>query len=245
MKQESRENITEGSDEGFLSRWSRLKQDTREETAESADEERSQLAEQAAVDAAALEDDEVSLQGDEVSQLTDEDMPPLESLHEDSDYSGFMSPKVSDGLRRLALRKLFHSSSFNVLDGLNDYDEDFTSFAKLGDIVTCDMKFQAEQEEIKKAREALQAGSEAGDETSAETSAEAGANEEQDAQAADETGVEPSVADEQTLVDADAKSDSHIADSHDNVIDHEVEDDFDNEVENFLDEETDEKETAG
>ncbi|MGA0975180.1 MAG: hypothetical protein ACO3SI_07485, partial [Sedimenticolaceae bacterium] len=27
-------------------------------------------------------------------ELTDEDMPPLESLNEDSDYSGFMSSKV-------------------------------------------------------------------------------------------------------------------------------------------------------
>lgn len=241
MKQESRENITEGSDEGFLSRWSRLKQETREEPAESAQEEMSQLAEQAAVDAAALEDGEVSLQSDEVSQLTDEDMPPLESLTEDSDFSGFMSPKVSDGLRRLALRKLFHSSSFNVLDGLNDYDEDFTSFAKLGDIVTCDMKFQAEQEELKKAREALQADSE----TSAETSAEADLNEEQEVQAADETGVEPSVAEEQTLADGDTESDSHIADSHGDAIDNDVEDDFDDEVENFLDSETDEEEIAG
>lgn len=237
MKQESRENIAEGSDEGFLSRWSRLKQETREEPAESAEEGMSQLAEQTTVDAAALQGDGVSLPGDEVSLLTDEDMPPLESLHEDSDYSGFMSPKVSDGLRRLALRKLFHSSSFNVLDGLNDYDEDFTSFAKLGDIVTCDMKFQAEQEELKKAREALQADSE----TSAETSAEADLNEEQEVQAADETGVEPSVAEEQTLADGDTESDSHIADSHDNVI----EDDFDDDVENFLDGETDEEEIAG
>lgn len=240
MKQESRENITEGSDEGFLSRWSRLKQETREEPPESAQEEMSQLAEQAAVDAAALEDGEVSLQSDEVSQLTDEDMPPLESLTEDSDFSGFMSPKVSEGLRRLALRKLFHSSGFNVLDGLNDYDEDFTSFAKLGDIVTCDMKFQAEQEELKKAREALQADSE----TSAETSAEADLNEEQEVQAADETGVEPSVAEEQTLADGDTESDSHIADSHGDAIDNDVENDLDD-VENFLDSETDEEEIAG
>ena len=78
--------------------------------------------------------------------LTDEDMPPLDSLDEGSDYSGFLSPGVSEGLRRRALRKLFMSAVFNVPDGLDDYDEDFTSFQALGDIVTSDMKHQAEME---------------------------------------------------------------------------------------------------
>ena len=73
-------------------------------------------------------------------------MPPLDSLHEGSDYSGFLSPGVSEGLRRRALRKLFTSAVFNVPDGLDDYDEDFTSFPALGDIVTSDMKHQAEME---------------------------------------------------------------------------------------------------
>ena len=85
--------------------------------------------------------------------LTDEDMPPLESLDENSDYSGFLSQGVSEGLRRRALRKLFTSAVFNVPDGLDDYDDDFTSFAALGDIVTADMKHQAEVE-AERARQA-------------------------------------------------------------------------------------------
>lgn len=72
--------------------------------------------------------------------LTDADMPPLASLTEDADYSGFLSAGVSEGLRRLALRKLFHSKAFNVIDGLDDYAEDFTKFAKLGDVVTQEMR---------------------------------------------------------------------------------------------------------
>jgi hypothetical protein len=72
--------------------------------------------------------------------VTDADMPPLESLTEDADYSGFLSAGVSEGLRRLALRKLFHSKAFNVIDGLDDYAEDFTHFAKLGNVVTQDMR---------------------------------------------------------------------------------------------------------
>jgi len=81
---------------------------------------------------------------DEEALPTDSDMPPVESLTADSDYSGFMSPRVSESLRRLALRKLFHSAEFNICDGLDDYDGDYTSFAKLGGIITADMKHQME-----------------------------------------------------------------------------------------------------
>ncbi len=57
--------------------------------------------------------------------LTDQDMPPLETLREDSDYRGFLSPGVSDRLHRLALRKLFGGTRFQVRDGLDDYDNDY------------------------------------------------------------------------------------------------------------------------
>ena len=79
-----------------------------------------------------------------VPALTDADMPALETLHDDSDYSGFLSPKVSDKLREIALRKLFHSKAFNIVDGLDDYDDDFITALPLGDIVTADMRHQAE-----------------------------------------------------------------------------------------------------
>ena len=91
--------------------------------------------------------------GVEDTVLTDEDMPSLESLDENSDYSSFLSPGVSERLRRRALRRLFTSAVFNVPDGLDDYDDDFTSFEALGDIVTSDMRHQAEVEE-ERARQA-------------------------------------------------------------------------------------------
>lgn len=86
------------------------------------------------------------------------ELPPIESLSEDSDYSLFMSPEVDEKVKKLALRKLFKSPFFNVVDGLNDYDDDFTTFELLGDIVTSDMKFH---EERKKAEEALKRQQEA------------------------------------------------------------------------------------
>ena len=79
-----------------------------------------------------------------VPALTDANMPALETLHDDSDYSGVLSPEVSDKLREIALRKLFHSKAFNIVDGLDDYDDDFITALPLGDIVTADMRHQAE-----------------------------------------------------------------------------------------------------
>lgn len=87
---------------------------------------------------------------------TDEDMPPLEALDENSDYSGFLSPKVSESLRRQALRKLFHLPQFNITDGLNDYDDDYTQHEKLGSVVTHEMKRL-----LKREAEKQQAGSDA------------------------------------------------------------------------------------
>ncbi len=117
------------TDEGFLSRWSRLKRQPTAETTEAQTE--------APAD---------SSDNENRPPLTDADMPPLDSLTEESDFSGFLSPEVSEELRQVALRKLFRSALFNTRDGLDDYDDDFTSFEKLGDLITSDMRHQMEQE---------------------------------------------------------------------------------------------------
>jgi len=72
-------------------------------------------------------------------------LPDLETLDEGSDYSAFLGAGVDETLRRKALRKLFHSPKFNVCDGLDDYCDDFTSFEKLGDVITADMRHQLER----------------------------------------------------------------------------------------------------
>ena len=137
--------------EGPLRRWARRKREAAPDARAEADARRSTGSDEAS--ASGGEDAEALGQVQpaesavaEEKALTDEDMPPLGSLDENSDYSGFLSPGVSEGLRRRALRKLFFSAAFNVRDGLDDYDEDFTSFEALGDIVTSDMKHQAEME---------------------------------------------------------------------------------------------------
>jgi len=140
--------MTRDSKESGLRRWSRRKQESAQEAP--------------AAEQAIPIDTEPSLgttapietEAESRPALTDADMPPIESLNENSDYSGFMSEGVSDELRNLALRKLFKAPVFNIRDGLDEYDEDYTYFEKLGDIVTCDMKHHIEMKEQRE-REAL------------------------------------------------------------------------------------------
>jgi len=136
--------------ENMLSRWSRRKQQSQLET-----KQEDRLIENNLQDLSTLETGQAENldQLEPVVVLTDEDMPPINSLSSDSDFSGFMSSGVSDELRNLALRKLFKAPSFNIRDGLDEYDEDYTSFEKLGDLVTCDMKHQIEMEAKKKLEE--------------------------------------------------------------------------------------------
>lgn len=84
--------------------------------------------------------------GPSMTELTDADMPPLETLTETSDYSGFLSPKVSEALRQAALDRLFRSAGLNFADGLDDYAEDYTQFKPLGDVLTADLRHHLEQE---------------------------------------------------------------------------------------------------
>lgn len=135
-----REVDEQTGDEGFLSRWSRLKKESREGTVPEAVEP-----------ASAAEPVQPPDDGSSPEPPGDEDMPPLESLGPDSDYSAFMSPRVSAGLRQKALRQLFRSPKFNITDGLEVYAEDYTKFTPLGDVMTADLKYRLER----KLKEAL------------------------------------------------------------------------------------------
>ena len=53
-------------------------------------------------------------------------LPPLDKLTPDSDFSGFMHPKVEDALRRAALKKLFNDPHFNTPDPFEAYSGDWT-----------------------------------------------------------------------------------------------------------------------
>ena len=54
------------------------------------------------------------------------ELPPLDQLGPDSDFSAFMDRRVDDGLRRLALKKLFSDPRLNAADGLDVFSEDYS-----------------------------------------------------------------------------------------------------------------------
>ena len=179
------------AEKNFLSRWSRRKSGTAalDETAVAGaigEPPGGNLERSAALPAVSGDD------AGETKILADEDMPPIESLTEHSDFSGFLSPGVSEGLRKLALRKLFNSATFNIRDGLDDYDDDFRNFAALGDLITCDMKHQMELAEERKRR-------------AAEAEAEAEAH--------SESAETEQAADDETRADSDLRAQEANADA--------------------------------
>ncbi len=136
--------------EGFASRWSRRKQEVANEA--------ELVVEDIAVEGEIIIDEETLAEQrlEKLNALTDEDMPDIETLNEDSDFSGFMSTGVSEALRKMALQKLFHGKSYNIRDGLDEYDGDYTSFEKLDpSVITCDMKhlIEVEAEKLRLAKE--------------------------------------------------------------------------------------------
>lgn len=100
---------------GFLSRWSQRKLSAFED------------AETVPVEADA-EPVELPVESPDVESTTDEDKPIWQRDDVDAET------------KKAALRSLFQKPEFNVRDGLNEYDDDFTKFASLGNVVTHEMK---------------------------------------------------------------------------------------------------------
>ncbi len=150
--------MTDRDDENFLSRWSRRKRSggAAPVVAPPATEIVTETAAEAPVaaeprrgpplpHAARLPREAQPRQGppaDEAAPATDDavaELPDIDSLDKDSDYTAFMRDGVPEQLRRLALRKLWLSSPVHsIIDGLDDYDDDFT--LQFTDAVTKNVK---------------------------------------------------------------------------------------------------------
>jgi hypothetical protein len=87
--------VAEEKKEAFLDRWSRLKKEQKEAPAPVKDETAAPT------------------------------LPPVEKLTPESDFTGFMHPKVDDALRRVALKKLFNDPHFKIPDPFEPYSRDF------------------------------------------------------------------------------------------------------------------------
>ena len=116
------------SDESRLSRWSRRKAETRAGRGGAAPEMREENAD-LPVDAA--KPGETGQDAPEQETLPP-DLPDIDTLTAESDFTAFMKEGVPKALRRQALRKLWASDPvFNVIDGLEEYGEDYTDAASV------------------------------------------------------------------------------------------------------------------
>ncbi len=162
MQAKRRRNVVRGAavddKQSFFSRWSQRKAEQRETefTTDEADD---------AIEAADSTIDDVD-ENEEII-LTDEDMPDIESLDQNSDYGQFFSTGVSDELRDLALQKLFRLPEFNLRDGLNDYDDDFSKMPALAEAVVSKLRnwVNEKEEDLKEELTEQITGSESKDET--------------------------------------------------------------------------------
>ncbi len=118
----------DSKDQGVLSRWSKRKQSAREALPDTEGPDAPLSDVEPETDEAALEvlrerDPELAekIAGIDIDTLTYED-----------DFSIFMNQKVPEFIRRKALSKLWLSNPVLAnIDGLNDYDEDFTAVGSL------------------------------------------------------------------------------------------------------------------
>lgn len=120
--------------EGFLGRWSRLKRER------AAVEDRRDQPEQEgeAADAEMVPAPAADIPSDERAEGDGEplDLPPIDSLGKDSDFTVFMKEGVPEELRRQALRKLWLTDPVLAnLDGLLEYGEDFSEPWRTGSVV--------------------------------------------------------------------------------------------------------------
>ena len=124
------------ADESFVARWSRRKQAARGD----------QNAHQAPSPAEAERSVAPTPVPAPAVTLTDKDMPSIESLTGQSDFSAFLSPGVSEELRRKALYKLFHLPEFNVRCPLDSEYYDCSGYQPLGNMITHEMREALERE---------------------------------------------------------------------------------------------------
>ena len=134
--------------DGFVSRWSRLKQDAKAEPDAGLGDAPDPLVVQAAADAAAVEKTDADL-------LAELELPDPDAMNMGDDFSVFMSSAVPTRLRNRALRRLWRSNPMLAnLDNLLEYGEDFTAAATAGEVVQT--AYQVGRGFVRKATELLE-----------------------------------------------------------------------------------------
>jgi hypothetical protein len=112
----------------FLNRWSDRKTAVRDGHARDLGD----IPEQAGVELPKVRE-----QISDENAVVPDDLPDINTMDKDSDFTLFMREGTPEHLKRLALKKLFHSDpAFAVLDGLNDYDEDYSMIGIVAEAVS-------------------------------------------------------------------------------------------------------------
>lgn len=133
--------------ENLLGRWSRVKREQEQRSQETA-----------------------SVPQKTEAQERPPELPPLDQLTPESEFSGFMHPKVEDALRRAALKKLFADPHFNIPDPYEAYSGDWTVGEPIPDamMATLDqartLLFSDKQREEADAKDAAEAQAKAAEE---------------------------------------------------------------------------------
>jgi hypothetical protein len=135
------------NEDGFLSRWAKRKQEVRESEEREASLAPEQVDEAAAPAGALTDPDQRDTPpDDETRQRWIEELEAIDidALAYESDFSIFMKSWVPGALRQKALRKLWTTNpALAVLDGLNDYDLDYTDKAiQAGSVISSYMPGQ-------------------------------------------------------------------------------------------------------
>lgn len=117
------------TEERALSRWSRLKREARSPGAEMpSGPERPPAEVRSRGPEGSASEDEGGAGSGAPADATVADLPDIETLTYESDFTAFLREGVPEELRRLALRKLWRSDPVLAnVDGLNDYDLDYKS----------------------------------------------------------------------------------------------------------------------
>lgn len=75
----------------------------------------------------ATESNSADMAGDKLEPRAPAELPPVESLTLDSDFSGFMQPEVDTKTRAAALKKLFMTDHYRTMDMLDVYVDDYSA----------------------------------------------------------------------------------------------------------------------
>ncbi|MGF1762134.1 DUF3306 domain-containing protein [Aliivibrio kagoshimensis] len=124
----------------FIQRWSKIKTESHSKASEST--QKTGVVDEISTDSAS--DEPINNESLPLPSMSD-----VDALESNSSLAGFLSEGVEKSIKKAAMKKIFLSSDFNVLDGLTDYDQDFSSVGSLPAEVAQNLrKWIKEEEEI-------------------------------------------------------------------------------------------------